>query len=162
MKLLLLPIIPLALLASDACAQTSRTKEKEEPALPAGTNYYRSIPRETLSMDPNKRVSTQMLSFKPTQFYYTRDTVISYRYVAKTTYSGGVETDSYLGPHGAAFYPDSSQLAPAASIRNLVQVTRRSQPGVGMAPATPPAPAPAPAKKRVATTSIEPVKTVSR
>jgi hypothetical protein len=58
------------------------------------------------------------------------------------SYAGSAEAGSYLGPHGAIFAPDAGEVPPTATIRNFASVSRRSQPGVGMA-------APAPAARKI-------------
>lgn len=132
LKALLLPIVPFALLSTDAFAQSKkRTTTVVESR--ATYNLYRPIPRG--SMDLNKQKARVAL-FKPTQHYYTRDSVVSYRYTVQAAYGGSVDTGTYLGPAGAVFSPEGEDLPAPAAIRNYATIHRRGQPGVGMAPAT--------------------------
>jgi hypothetical protein len=131
-KALLLPILPLALLSTDAFAQTTVKTRKTVVEERAPNNLYRSIPR-TNQADANKQ-RNRTASFKPTQHYYMRDSVVSYRYTSEMSFSG--ETGNYLGPQGAVFTPESADIPSAAGLRNFAAVNRRTQPGVGMAPAS--------------------------
>ncbi len=133
MKALLLPILSLALLSTGAMAQTTVTKTKATTTTTsASNNQYRSIPRGSESTGKQR---FRVAAFKPTQHYYLRDNVISYRYGAELSFSGTVDAGSYMGPQGAVFIPEAETLPASASIRNFASVTRRTQPGVGMAPA---------------------------
>jgi hypothetical protein len=131
-KALLLPILPLALLFSGAPTQAA-PKAKTTPEPRVVGNVYRPALRGT--GDANKqRFRTPY--YRPTQYYYTRDSVISYRYTVMMTDNGGAEATGYLGPHGALFVPEGDALPSSAAVRNFAAVTRRNQPGVGMAPLT--------------------------
>lgn len=131
MKALILPILSLAILTTGAMAQS-----KSKVSASSGSNLYRTIPRAGSDSDGGKQQRFRVAAFKPTQHYYLRDTVISYRYNAEMSFSGAVEAGSYLGPQGAIFTPESDNIPAAASIRNFAAVHRRSQPGVGMAAQT--------------------------
>jgi hypothetical protein len=126
MKKLLLPILSLAVLASGAFAETVNVT--------AGTAIYRPIPKAN-SNDVKSRF--RVTSYVPTLFYYTRDSVISYRYTAVASFAGTPDSGDYLGPHGARFIPDEQSLAPSATVRSFASVTHRGQPGVGMVAPTP-------------------------
>lgn len=69
------------------------------------------------------------ISFKPTQHYYTKDAIISYRYSEDRRASG---SKNYLGPNASYFNPHREALAPNVSIRNLAHVEPSRQPGVPM------------------------------
>lgn len=141
MKKILLPILSLAVLTSGAFAEP-KTKEA-----PMGNAIYRPIPKQASGEGSKSRFRTN--SFEPTLFYYTRDSVISYRYTAVATY-GDTQPSDYIGPIGARFVPKEEDLPAQATVRSFASVTRRAQPGVGMV-------APAPVKvtvtKKVRTTS---------
>ncbi len=141
MKRILLPILTLAVLTSGAFA--------EGPA----TGLYRSLPKQSTNEGSGKQHS-HVATLVPTQFYYLRDSVISYRYSLVDTYSGTPDKSDYLGPVGARFAV-SDDLPPSATVRSFAAVTRRGQPGVGMVA---PTPVKAPVKKTTTkkTTSIVP------
>jgi hypothetical protein len=123
MKRILLPILSFAVLTSGAFA--------EGPA----TGLYRPLPKQS----PNENLGKQhahIATLVPTQFYYLRDSVISYRYSLVDTYSGTPDKSDYLGPVGARF-AINDDLPQSATVRNFAAVTRRGQPGVGMVAPTP-------------------------
>ena len=133
MKALLLPILSLAVLTTGAFAAPKADA-------PVGSSQYRPVPKASANETGKGRY--RVAAFKPTQFYYTRDSVISYRYSVQAVYGGSVDTSSYLGPTGAVFVPQEGEMPPSATLRSFASVTRRSQPGVGMV-----APAPVIIKK---------------
>ena len=144
MKAILCSILSLAVLAP---ATFAAPKSKNLPP-PVGSSLYRPVPKT--SNDTGKS-RFRVTSYVPTQFYYTRDNVISYRYTSVAAFAGSTDSSDYLGPKGARFVPQEDDLPPSAAIRSYAAVTRRSQPGVGMVA---PTPVKAPVKK---TTSITPV-----
>jgi hypothetical protein len=129
MKLLLLPVTILALCAmgeagTDVVSLSGGSGRRDR-------NMYRPIPRGQ-NVDPNASGATRsrQVQYKPTQHYYLRDTVVSYRYgTGSARYAG---TGVYLGPRGAEFTPADDQLSPHAGTRSYAAVTKRPQPGVPM------------------------------
>lgn len=89
---------------------------------------YRPIPKGMNGVSGQNRA----LYLKPTQHYYTRNKVVSYRYVEETT-SGGAGV-TYNGPRGAMFIPGDEYSSRTASIRTFAAVTPAKQPGVPMVP----------------------------
>jgi|GEM_PF-6117944 len=138
MKKILLPILSLAVLTSGAFAEP-KTKEA-----PMGNSIYRPIPKQASGEGSKSRFRTN--SFEPTLFYYTRDSVIAYRYTAVATY-GDTQPSDYIGPIGARFVPKDEDLPASATVRSFASVTRRAQPGVGMV-------APAPVIKTTVTKKV--------
>jgi hypothetical protein len=132
MKLLLLPVTILALCAMAEAGSSVVT-------LSGGSgrrdrNMYRPIPRGQ-SVNPNASASerSRSVQYQPTQHYYLRDNVVSYRYGAGSgARFGGTSYRAYLGPHGAEFTPSEDQLSPHAGTRQYAAVHKRPQPGVPM------------------------------
>jgi hypothetical protein len=138
MKKLLLPILSLALLAPGAFAEAPKT------SAPMGNSIYRPVPKPTQGQGAGK-ARGRITTYLPTLFYYTRDSVIAYRYTTVAAYAGSMASD-YLGPNGARFVPTEEDAPASATVRSYASVTRRTQPGVGMV-------APAPVKVQTKNTT---------
>ena len=98
--------------------------------LRGGGNIYRPIPK--VGLDPNRSNRYNTVIYKPTQHFYTKNNIISYRYTEDNTRGSNSLGGTYLGPRGGVFEPDMEQMAPAAGIRNYASVNQRPQPGVNM------------------------------
>jgi hypothetical protein len=99
-----------------------------------GGNYYRPIPRTTLNPDANSvgNYRYNKIIYKPTQHFYTKSNVVSYRYTEDRAKGQNSLGNTYLGPRGGVFEPNVDQMMPSAGIRNYASVDRRQQPGVDM------------------------------
>ena len=99
-----------------------------------GGNYYRPIPRANLNQDANSvgHYRYNKIIYKPTQHFYTKSNVVSYRYAEDRAKGQNSLGNTYLGPRGGVFEPNVDQMMPSAGIRNYASVNRRSQPGVDM------------------------------
>jgi hypothetical protein len=95
-----------------------------------GGNYYRPIPKVGADVNRTSRYNTVI--YKPTQHFYTKDNVVSYRYTEDRQHGENSLGETYLGPRGGVFEPNMDQMVPAAGIRNYASVDRRPQPGVNM------------------------------
>jgi hypothetical protein len=100
----------------------------------SGGNMYRISPQNM--RDPENQRRYRSTYFKPTQHYYVRDNVISYRYSEDVSSRPGSTGNSYLGPRGGVFEPSLEQITSPSSIRNYAATHRRYQPGVGMVRST--------------------------
>ncbi len=98
-------------------------------------NYYRPIPRASVIQNPNSvgNYRYNKVLYKPTQHFYTKTDVVSYRYAEDRAKGHNSLGNTYLGPRGGVFEPNVDQMAPSAGIRNYASVDRRPQPGVDMA-----------------------------
>jgi hypothetical protein len=134
-KALLLPLLPFALLLPEAHAQQTVVTKRKTVTVEtrSSSNLYRTIPRGTAGANAGNR-RFKVAAYKPTQHYYTRDGVVSYRYSAQMAFSGAMDASTYLGPHGAVFMPEDNEIPSSASIRSFASLNRRNQPGVGMVP----------------------------
>lgn len=101
--------------------------------------YYHPVPRGTngvLPLSGGRGRNRTLFYVKPTQHYYTKSNVVSYRYVedraARGTHS--VTGSTYDGPRGAVFVPGDDYSSRNASIRTFADVNERPQPGVAMIP----------------------------
>ncbi len=121
------------LLAGAPFIQASDDIAPLEPA--PSRNYYRPIPRASLIQNPNGAGSyrSNKVLYKPTQHFYTKTDVVSYRYAEDRAKGRNSLGNTYLGPRGGVFEPNVDQMAPSAGIRNYASVDRRPQPGVDMA-----------------------------
>ena len=105
--------------------------------LRSGGNLYRPIPRGGPVQDLTASDRYRAVVYRPTQHFYTKDNVISYRYCGddlsrlRSIYGG-----NYLGPHGAQFLPMEHDSPPSSTVRTYAAVLRRPQPGVAMVPKT--------------------------
>jgi hypothetical protein len=129
MKKFLLPVTIALAFCTVAEAGTDIVALRSGGVARRDRNMYRPIPRGE-GVNPNATASerARQTQYRPTQHYYLRDTVVSYRY---TTNKAG-SPNLYLGPKGAAFIPSEEQLSPHAGDRNYAAVTKRPQPGVPM------------------------------
>jgi hypothetical protein len=116
--------------------------------LRGGGNLYRPIPKGANGVSDGYR-NTYL---KPTQHYYTRNSVVSYRYVEDHG-SRGSAGSTYNGPRAAIFQPGDDYSSRTASIRTFAAVTKRWQPGVPMIPK---------ARETAAISKIEPVASIAR
>jgi hypothetical protein len=99
--------------------------------LRGGGNLYRPVPRGGTMA--NGITSGREIIYRPTQHYYLKDNVVSYRYSAEFISDIGDEYGgTYLGPHAAQFVPSEHQLAGYGTMRSYAAVNRRPQPGVPM------------------------------
>ena len=118
-------------------------------------NLYRPIPRS--KTDPNAPTGWRISIMKPTQHYYTKNSVISYRYTQKVEHADSM-LEGYMGPRSATFIPSNDFTAPGAGLRSYASINPRIQPGVPMAPHTEIPVKPADKAKKIAQnaeTSIE-------
>jgi hypothetical protein len=105
--------------------------------LRSGGNIYRPIPRSGPVQDLTTPDRYRAVVYRPTQHFYTKDNVVSYRYTAndlsrlRSVYGG-----TYLGPHGAQFVPMEYDTPPSSTVRTYAAVSSRPQPGVAMVPKT--------------------------
>jgi len=113
-------------------AQAKERKITEER--PPAANLYRPIPRTEIN--PNGGASTRwrIATIKPTQHFYTKNSVISYRYAQDLESADGV-LQGYMGPRSAVFL-QPNDFTTLSSIRSYVSMENRNQPGVSMAPRT--------------------------
>lgn len=134
MKKLLLPIV-LAffgshVLAGDDVVAFSRTSVG---VLRSGGNLYRTAPRGTSVANLSGSERYRAVIYRPTQHFYLKDNVVSYRYVARELSVVGNEFGgNYHGPHAAQFVPTQHDLAPDGRMRAYASVNKRPQPGVPM------------------------------
>ena len=115
-------------------APLAQSKEKA-PVVERSTggNLYQSIPRAPA--DPNATSRWRVSVMKPTQHYYTKSGIVSYRYAHST---GSVENlfGDYLGPRSAVFTPQNDFATTASGVRSYANVSSRIMQGVTMAPRT--------------------------
>lgn len=136
MKKLLLPTA-IAFLSSQAFAGDDvvafSSSSTGVGVLRGGGNLYRPAPRGSsiANLSPDERY--RAVIYRPTQHFYTKDNVVSYRYSgAELSEVGNEYGGSYLGPHGAQFVPTQHVLAPHGTARSYASVNKRPQPGVPM------------------------------
>ena len=99
--------------------------------LRSGGNLYRPAPRGGNFTNLTSADGNAIL--RPTQHYYLKDSVVSYRYaVAQLPRLGSEYGGNYHGPHSAQFIPSQHQLAPHGRLRSYAAVNKRPQPGVPM------------------------------
>ena len=135
MKKVLLPVFALALAvphaqAGDDVIAFSRTGVG---VLRSGGNLYRPSHRggSISNMTPQEKYNAVVM--RPTQHYYLKDNVVSYRYSALELSRLHTEfSNSYHGPHAAQFVPSQHALAPHGRMRAYASVNKRPQPGVPM------------------------------
>jgi len=113
------------------CIQAKEKKAVEESA--PRSNLYQPIPR--IQADPNGASNWRVTVMKPTQHYYTKNGIISYRYIQATEHPENIFGD-YLGPRAAVFKPQVESLTTEGSTRSYASVNNRNLPGVTMAPRT--------------------------
>lgn len=102
-----------------------------------GGKLYRRAPRggSLANLSADERMSAVIC--RPTQHYYTQDSVISYRYTAVDASEVGSEYGgTYFGPNGAQFVPTQDNMAPDARIRSYASVHKRHVSGVPMSHST--------------------------
>ena len=142
MKKLLIPftfaLVAQCAYAGDDVIALSRTGSSTTTGigvLRSGGNLYRPIPRGASVTD--LMAADHAALYRPTQYFYTKDNVISYRYASndlsrlRSVYGG-----NYHGPHGAQFLPMEHDAPPSSTVRTYAAVSRRPQPGVAMVPKT--------------------------
>ena len=142
MKKLLIPftfaLVGQCAYAGDDVIALSRTGSSTTTGigvLRSGGNLYRPVPRGGAVNDLT--ASEHAVVYRPTQHFYTKDNVISYRYTSndlsklRSVYGG-----TYLGPHGAQFLPMEHDSPPSSTVRTYAAVSSRPQPGVAMVPKT--------------------------
>jgi len=97
--------------------------------LRSGGNLYRPSPRG----GSISNASRGELIYRPTQHFYLKDSVVSYRYTSDSLAKlGGEYGNAYHGPHAAQFLPGQHPLAPHGRLRTYAAVNQRPQPGVPM------------------------------
>ncbi len=135
MKKLLLPafialIVPQVQAGDDVIAFSSRTSVG---VLRSSGNLYRQAPRggSVSNLTPSERYKAKL--YRPTQYFYMKDNVVSYRYASQDLATVGDQFfNGYQGPHAAVFVPSQHQLAPHGRLRSYASVDKRPQPGVPM------------------------------
>ena len=122
--------IPLVQAGDDVIGFSTRTGVG---VLRSSGNLYRQAPRggSVANLTPSERYRAKL--YRPTQYFYLKDNVVSYRYSSENLDRVGNEYDnSYHGPHAAVFVPTQHQLPPNARLRSYASVEKRPQPGVPM------------------------------
>src|SRR5688500_14458199 len=115
MKKFLLPIalalvVPQVQAGDDVIAFT---RSSGVGVLRSGGNLYRPIPRGGSLANMTNSDRYHAILYRPTQHFYMKDNLVSYRYSAQdldrvnNEYGG-----NYHGPHAAQFVPSQHQLAP--------------------------------------------------
>jgi hypothetical protein len=135
MKKLLLPaalalIAPQIQAGDDVIAFSNRTGVG---VLRSSGNLYRPAPKggSAANLTPSERYKAKL--YRPTQYFYMKDNIVSYRYSSEELSRVGNEYDNgYHGPHAAVFVPTQHQLAPHGRMRSYASVDKRPQPGVAM------------------------------
>ena len=98
-----------------------------------GGNLYRPIPRGGTAANLTGSEMYRATIYRPTQHYYLKDNVVSYRYTGdRFSRVDSVFGGTYFGPHNAQFIPLEHQIAPNARLRSWAAVNKRPQPGVPM------------------------------
>jgi hypothetical protein len=131
MKKLLLPIV-LSLVAAHAQAgdDVVAFTQSGVGVLRSGGNLYRPAPR---GGSINNLSATDAVIYRPTQHYYLKESIVSYRYTAEDLSRVGNEYGgNYHGPNAAQFVPTQHPMAPQGRLRSYASVNRRPQPGVPM------------------------------
>jgi hypothetical protein len=101
--------------------------------LRSGGNLYRPSPRGGSISNLTASERYRAVVLRPTQHFYLKDNVVSYRYSAEELSRLGSEHGgNYHGPHAAQFIPSQHQLAPHGRLRTYAAVNKRPQPGVPM------------------------------
>jgi hypothetical protein len=134
MKKLLLPVV-LALVASHAQAgdDVIAFTRSGVGVLRSSGNLYRPTPRGGSISNLTASERYRAVIYRPTQHYYLKENVVSYRYSAEDLSRVGNEYGgNYHGPHAAQFVPSQHQMAPHGRLRAYAAVNRRPQPGVPM------------------------------
>jgi hypothetical protein len=130
MKKYLLTALLVSLSASLAQAREKKVVEERAPA----ANLYQPIPRS--AADPNTTTRRWRIAvMKPTQHYYTKNGVVSYRYSQNLEYFENL-FGGYMGPRSAVFTPQNDSTTTGASARSYANVGSRNMQGVTMAPRT--------------------------
>lgn len=129
MNKLILTTVLITLTVSLAQAKEKKAVEERAPA----ANLYQPIPRK--EADPNGATRWRIAVMKPTQHYYTKNGIISYRYIQSAESSESLY-EGYMGPHSAVFIPQNEPSANGASARSYANVSSRNMQGVTMAPRT--------------------------
>ena len=126
-------LLTAALLAlSTPFVQAKEKKVVEER--PPAANLYRPTPRFEINPNGSASARWRISTIKPTQHYYTKNSIISYRYTQDVESVDGV-LQGYMGPRTAVFMPPGD-FTTMGSIRSYVSMENRNQPGVPMAPRT--------------------------
>ena len=115
-------------------AQFAQAKEKTpiEERSSVGS-LYQPIPHT--QADPNAASHWRVAVMKPTQHYYTKSGIISYRYSHSTESVENVFGD-YMGPRSAVFTPQTDFTTMGSGVRSYANVSSRIMQGVAMAPHT--------------------------
>jgi hypothetical protein len=72
------------------------------------------------------------LTYRPTQFYYSKGFTVSYRYAGEYESYGSGNGDGFSGPQATVFTSEDQEPAPTGFVRSYASVTRRDNPGVPM------------------------------
>ncbi len=125
-------LLTLAIAALSAPQMQAKEKAPVEEHAPVA-NLYQPIPRT--AADPNGSMRWRVSVLKPTQHYYTKNGVISYRY-SQSTESVESMLGDYMGPRSAVFIPQADFKTTGGGLRSYANVSNRNQQGVAMAPHT--------------------------
>lgn len=125
-------LLTITLAALTAPLVQAREKKPAEERAP-GSNLYQPIPRTPA--DPNAPSRWRVSVMKPTQHYYTKSGVISYRYSQSTESTENMVGD-YMGPLAAVFTPKADFTTAGSAVRSYANVSTRNLQGVMMAPRT--------------------------
>lgn len=136
MKKLLLPFFAAVLAtnvqAGDGVVSFSSTTTGVG-VLRGGGNMYRPMPRGGSVANLTVSERYRAVIYRPTQHFYFKDSVVSYRFAPQELSDVGNEFGgSYHGPLGAQFVPTQHPMAPDGRIRSYAAVSKRPQPGVPM------------------------------
>lgn len=136
MKKLLLPFLAAVLAtnvqAGDEVVSLSTTTTGVG-VLRGGGNMYRPMPRGGSVANLTVSERYRAVIYRPTQHFYFKDSVVSYRFAPQELSDIGNEYGgNYHGPIGAQFVPSQHPIAPDARIRTFASVSKRPQPGVPM------------------------------
>ena len=134
-KLLLSVALSLAMTQAQAGDDvvTLSTSSVGVGVLRSGGNLYRPSHRGSSISNLTAVERYRAMVYRPTQHFYMKDNVVSYRYSAEELSGLGSEFGgNYHGPHAAQFIPTQHQLAPYGRMRTYASVNKRPQPGVPM------------------------------
>jgi hypothetical protein len=134
MKKLLLPVA-LSLIASHVQAgdDVIAFTRSSVGVLRSSGNLYRPAPRGGSFSNLSASDRYRAVIYRPTQHFYLKDNIVSYRYSAQDLSVIGSEYGgNYHGPHSAQFIPSMHQMAPHGRMRSYASVNKRPQPGVPM------------------------------
>ena len=134
----LLSLASFAQAGDDVVALSSGTRATSGPSfgvLRDGGNQYRQILPNDWGENMTAAERSRAQIYRPTQHYYMRNHIVSYRYTStRFAQWNGSTPRNYLGPTGALFVPLDRELPAHAGIRNFATLTKRAQPGVPMVP----------------------------